>query len=77
MKEEKKTKIVMHCPRCGNDRDQDDGHCYFCGTKLKAVKVEIRVCKECGKEAKDKDLYCRKCGNELPIIFKELLKHKL
>ena len=49
----------MRCYHCGEEIDEDDVFCKYCGTRIKHVTY---YCSNCGKEIDNIDSLCIYCG---------------
>lgn len=52
-------KNIIHCPKCGEDVDNDSSFCNHCG-----YKIEV-TCTKCNTKNDSDSEYCKKCGNKL------------
>ncbi|WP_445955183.1 zinc-ribbon domain-containing protein [Yeosuana sp.] len=51
------TKVLIRCPKCGNDNDQNALFCQKCGSSLGKVK-----CNDCNGNIPTGAKFCPKCG---------------
>ena len=54
--------IMIECPECNFNNDNDEKSCTECGADL-----DIIFCPECNAGNEPDDRFCEKCGTELPM----------
>ena len=60
--------MIIRCPRCHANSDDQYGFCIRCGYEFKEIKKTSNSCPICNYPNPEEAEYCVKCGT--PLIFK-------
>jgi hypothetical protein len=64
-------RVIMECPRCGQENARALQHCWACGEWLHGASPVIGVCAHCQLPVRESELACANCGAYLEPQLKQ------
>jgi hypothetical protein len=64
-------RVIMECPRCGQENARALQHCWACGEWLHGTSPVRGACPECRMPVRESELVCANCGVYLDPQLKE------
>jgi hypothetical protein len=64
-------RVIMECPRCGQENARALQHCWACGEWLHGTSPVVGVCPECRMPVRESELVCANCGTYLEPQLKD------
>jgi len=65
-------RVIMECPRCGQENARALQHCWACGEWLHGTSPVVGACPECRMPVRESELVCANCG----VYFDPQLKEE-
>jgi len=64
-------RVIMECPRCGQENARALQHCWACGEWLHGTSPVVGVCSNCRLPVRESELVCANCGTYLDPQLKQ------
>lgn len=64
-------RVIMECPRCGQENARALQHCWACDEWLHGTSPVVGVCPQCRMPVRESELVCANCGTYLEPGLKE------
>jgi hypothetical protein len=64
-------RVIMECPRCGQENARALQHCWACGEWLHGTSPLVGACPNCRMPVRESELVCANCGIYLDARLKE------
>lgn len=64
-------RVIMECPRCGQENARALQHCWACGEWLHGASPAVGACPNCRMSVRESELVCANCGTYLEPRLKE------